>query len=798
MRTLFAIILTLCFLNIHAQSIVKGQLVNPEGVAVEFGNVLLYTTKDSTLVKGELTDIDGKYELNKIKAGTYYVEFSMIGYENFVSETFSFTEEASTKDLGTIQFNSQAANLETVTVTAKKPFLEQRAGKMVVNVEGSITGNNGSLQDLLKRVPGMVVVNGKLQMAGKPSVTILIDGQPTQYMDVQALLREMPADGIQKIEVISQPDASFDAAGTGGVINIVLKKNVMLGTNGSVRVGVGYGDLWKYNGSVRLNTRQGKWNLNSSVSFNHNTYQEGLSVGRQVQDRYFFQDNNEPEYPYTGTIRAGASYSLDDRQTVGVSGRYSKSSNETTGTSFSTIRKGGEEGELLQRFVTTNDKVRDWNYQSADAYYRFDIDTSGQKFKLAANVARYNRNSNSLIQSELLEGEPLGFRSTQNNEPGIVDIWAVNGDYTLPISKALQLKLGAKYSQAEIDSDLQASFLDNEEWQNDTGRSNHFIFSEKIMAAYTNLAYTTDKFDANIGLRFEDTESIGNSLSLDSVNVRNYRQLFPSLSINVPLNDHLGISGAYSYRIDRPRYSALNPFVYVMDPFTFEKGNPFLQPELTHSTKLSVTYDKQPFFNLEYNRTNNAIVFVTEQDDATGVAFGQEINLDRYDQIGGSLFFPLDFIHDRISGYGGALVYYNRYNSDYLGGLFEESRVSVTGFLQVNAKLAEGLNLEATGWYQGKGVEGIMTYEPLYGFSMGIEKKLLDDRATLSLSVDDLFYRNWYGNINYQNQQMDLVSTWETQIVNLKFSYSFGNQFLKKDKRERSSGAEENRRAQIK
>lgn len=551
--------------TLTAQSSLTGKLLTADNTPIEFGNVLLYTAADSSLYKGELTDAKGHFKIDEIAAGEYYLECSMIGYGNYFSETYNFTEKADNQEIGVIQLSDQATDLSTVTVTAKKPFLEQRAGKMVVNVEGSITGNNGSLQDLLKRVPGMVVVNGKLQMAGKPSVTILIDGQPTQYMDIQALLREMPADGIQKIEVISQPDASFDAAGTGGVINIILKKNVLLGTNGAVRLGAGYGDLWKYNASVRLNSRQGKWNLGGTASFNHNTFREGLETGRQVEGRYFLQDNNDPWLPYTGSIRANADYSIDDRQRVGVSGRYIQSTNNRAGVSISQITEGDRNGSILQQFTTTNDLTRDWNYQSADAYYRFDIDTSGQKFKIAANVSRYDRSQTSLVQTQLLQGEPLDFTGTRNTEPTLVNIWAANADYTLPISQALQFKFGAKVSHADIDSDLQAEIREDGEWVNDLGRTNRFVYTEDIWAAYTNLSYTTDKFDANLGLRFEDTESMGQSLSLDSTNVRNYRQLFPSLSVNVPLGKILGISGAYSYRIDRPRYSSLNPFVFYLD-----------------------------------------------------------------------------------------------------------------------------------------------------------------------------------------------------------------------------------------
>ena len=792
MKNLLYLFLLLPVLG-FSQHKISGSVLDETETPLEFANILLYESADSVLVRGELTAADGSFRFAAIEPGRYYLLISMLGYADRYETTFELETDL---ELPTYRLGAAATDLDEFTVSARKPFLEQRAGRMVVNVEGSIAGNNGSLQDLLKRVPGMVVVNGQLQMAGKPGVTIYIDGKPTRYLDVQSLLKDMPAENILKIEVITQPDASYEAAGTGGIVNIVLKKNLSLGTNGSARIGVNSGRYLGYNASVRLNRREGPWNVFGGASYSHNTGFEELDLQRRAGSLLFVQENHAPWTPNTYGLDGGTDYQIDDRHSVGVSGRYRWSNNDRENVNLTTITEGDTPGgELVQRFRTTNQLTRDYTFYNLDGHYTFDIDTSGQKLLLTGTMSTFDRTTSTNLATELLQGEPLNFNFTRDETPTLVDIRALKLDYTKPLNEKMELKIGGKLSHVEVDSDLQAEQRVNGEWINNVGISNHFVFEEDIRAVYGNFNYTSKKMDLAAGLRYESTQSVGNSITLDSINQRDYDRLFPSISVNVPLGKVLGLAGAYSYRIDRPNYSSLNPFINFVDPYTFERGNPFLQPQYTHSTKLSLTYEKQPFFNLEHNVTQDVMVFVTEQDNETGVAFAQDINLENYAQTGGSLFFPLDFIGHGISGYGGGMLYWSRYDSEYLDARFEEDAWQFTGFLQINAKLGEKWKAEATGWYQGNGLDGIIQFEPLYGVSFGVETELLNEQATLSLSLDDAFYRYFHGRVDYQDQQMAIVSKWQVQRVGLRFTYRFGNKYLKTKNRVRSAAGDEVNRA---
>lgn len=792
MKQIALLVFVLCGLGLSAtaQGLVRGQVTDENNQPAEFINVLLLAAADSAVVKMELTDSRGRYEIAGLPAGQYRLHFMGLSYADVFTEPFAL-QEGETYTAPLMKLTIAAQMLQTVEVSARRPLLEQQAGKLIVNVEQSITGQTGSVVDLLKKVPGMVVVNDQVRMAGRQGVTILIDGRPTNYMDVQSLLREMPANNIARIEVISQPGAAFDAEGTGGVINIILKKNALLGANGQLSAGAGYGELWKYRANGSVTYRNGPLNLSASLGYNHRTWVEYLDVDRVVGDQLYQQRNREPGVPHSGSGRLGIDYDLSAAHRIGAAGSYSRSNNEVRGQNGSRILDAS--GQEVAAFTTNNNQDRRWQSQNAEAYYRWKIDTSGRELSADYSYAYF-------LRSAVTNLSTIGadFNNRRNEEPADTRIHSYKIDYKHPLGQYWRAEAGAKYSQARLDNELAASIFNNGEWDDDTGLSNRFLFDENIAAAYVSAAFKKGDWDASLGLRYEDARSEGYSVTLDSTINRHFQQLFPSLSIAAPLAGKLGWSVAYSYRIERPRYYDLNPFVSYIDPLTFQKGNPFLRPELTHSGQFSLTFEKQPFFNLSYDLTNHAITQVTEQDDATGAAFATTVNLDRYVRYGGSLFFPLDFIHKSISGYGGAMLFYNQYVSDYLGAEFNQDQWNLTGFLQLNVKLPASINMEITGWYQGKGLDGIMAYDPLFGVDAGIERKFLDDKLRVQLSAEGIIQRFWYGEVNYQNMNFDIVSRWEAPIVNLNVTWKFGNQYLKKDESRRSAAEEERRRAQEK
>lgn len=772
------------------EAAVSGRILNGKSPA-EFVNVILLSATDSNIVKLELTDEVGMFTFSQLNAGQYFVRTSGLGYTDQNHAPFTLAENQTLK-LDAIDLESSALQLETVEVVGRKPFLEQKAGRLVVNVEDNITGQGGSVTDLLKKVPGVVVIGNQVSMAGKNGLTILIDGRPTKYMDIQSLLREMPADNIKSIEVITQPGAAFDAEGSGGVINIILKKNSLLGTNGSAYVGFGYGELAKYRTGVSLNHRSGRLNVTGGLGYRHGSWIDGLDLDRKVDTLLFEQRNYEEGMSNSFSGRLGLDYDLNDNHRIGINGRAFYSESPYSGTNRTKIFRDSDR-RLESAFTTLNSRERETFSINTDAFYRWKIDTSGQELTIDGSFSRFSRDN---ITKLTTEGDLAIDR--QNNEPAEAKIYTAQVDYKKPFGNQWKVEAGLKYSAARLDNELLATELNGGVWENDPKLSNHYLYDEDIFAAYTQAHYQGDKFEAVLGLRYENTTTMGNSLTIDSINMLDYGKLFPSLSVSVPFNEVLGVALAYSYRIERPDYYDLNPFIGYLDPLTFNKGNPFLRPEYIHSGSASLTYEKQPFLNLSYERTNDVISQVTQQDDSTGIAFQTTVNLDDYTRYGGQLFFPLDFIAKPISGYAGVMGYYNKYTSNYQGGRLNNGQFTWTGFAQVNVNLPSDWKLEVTGWYRGRGVdEGILNNNALYGVDAGLQKKLFDDRLRVQLSADGIIQKFFSGNIDYENQQMAIVSYWEAPVFNARITYSFGNRFLKNKDRVKSSGSEARERVNI-
>ena len=602
--------------------------VTTEGEPTEFANVVLLALKDSAVVKLELTDAAGIFTFTGIDSADYFIRTSGLGISQLAHPPFTVYPGQEVK-LSDYEVGSSATTLETVEVTARKPFLEQKAGMLVVNVDQAITGQGGSVIDMLRKVPGVVVAGNRIQMAGKSGLTILIDGRPTKYMDIESLLRDMPADNIKSIEVISQPGAQYDAEGNGGVINIVLKKNSLLGTNGQIYAGGGYGELLKYRAGASLSHRVGKWNLTGGAAYNHNTWIEGLDLIRRFDDRTFDQSNRIEGSPESYSLRAGVDYDLTDRQRIGLNARYGWGDSKRTGRNVTNVLEPGT-GQQLQQFTTTRDFVRPWLSLNTDVFYRIQLDTAGQELNFDLSYNRFTRDG----EATLLTSGDGGFPDRTNLEPSEADIISGQVDYKIPINPQWVFKAGAKASKAELDNELRALVRQGGEMVLDEGLSNRFLYDEEIKAAYTNLTWEKGDFGANFGLRFEDTRMEGYNVTVDSLNERNFSQLFPSLSFSAPVAGPIGVSLAYSYRIERPSYYDLNPFISFIDPLTFDKGNPFLQPELVHSGQLSVTYEKQPFFNLSYDYTNDVIADVTEQITVADGSFRRRLRFSNYGQPG--------------------------------------------------------------------------------------------------------------------------------------------------------------------
>lgn len=783
-RLTLLLLLSITFQSLYAQSSFSGKIKDDSNTPVFFATIALYN-QDSVVIKSASSDDQGVFQIDNVKDGNYYVEVSMLGYQ-MQSQTLSFPTDNG-KSLA-IQLASDAAMLSTVEVTAKAPLLEQKADRLIVNVENNLTNLSGNLMDVMKKVPGMIVTGDKVRMAGQSNITILINGRSTKYMDVQSLMRDIPGDNIKRVEVIHQPGAEFPAEGTGPIINIILKKNSLFGTNGRVNLGVAKGENWRYNSSVSLSHYQGAMNVHGSVGTWKNAWYDNMKITRIVAGDVYEQDSYDPGFSrgYRGNL--ALDWDATDRHRLGFSSRYVKSTTDnlienTTNVTFA------DENIPAWKLLTENKQDKTWELKVINPYYQFEIDSLGQKLAFDVSYVNIENGGLNILSSEEVNvGE--SFYAQENEQVGKTNFWTGQLDYTYPFSKQLKLQLGAMYTDAQLDNDL----INRKEkasggWEVDAGSSNHFLFDERILAGYGKVTFDYGQWNGTLGLRYEDSESEGYSITLDSLIQRPISKFFPSASIGRKITKDLTASFAYSYRIDRPRYNNLNPFRYFLDQYTFEAGNPNLAPALTHSTKFNLAFQGQPFFNIEYKDTKDAMIEVTDQDDELGTSNLTTVNLESFKVFNISLFFPLDFIPG-ISGYGGFIGNRNSFDSDYLDDRFQKVKWDYTGFMQVEFKLPGKINGEVSGWYNSGGQDGLVNANWLYGVDVGFSKKLLDDKLTLSLGCQNLFARYLEADVIYSNMNILINDRWDGPVVNMRASYRFGNQHMKKSKRRGTSSSD--------
>ncbi len=314
------IIAILFFQNLNAQNYLSGSIADENDKSIFFSTVVLYNQSDSTISQATSSNSEGTFELKNIKEGDYYLEVRYLGYKNEKKEGLKFPRDNNTKiDLKLL---TDEQMIDAVEVVAKKPLLVQEADRLVVNVADNITSGNGNLMDVMKKVPGIIVAGDKISLAGATNLTILINGKTTKYMDVESLLKDMPGDNIQKVEIIHQPGAEFDAAGSGPIINIILKKNSLFGTNGKVNFDVSKGKFWRYKTGVNLSHYQGNVNINGGFGYRNAGYSETMTIDRNVNDDNYNQVSDMPykSKNYRGNL--SVDWDINEKHRVGFQSRY--------------------------------------------------------------------------------------------------------------------------------------------------------------------------------------------------------------------------------------------------------------------------------------------------------------------------------------------------------------------------------------------------------------------------------------------------------------------------------------------
>jgi hypothetical protein len=777
---------------------ITGSVTDKENKPLAGANVVLLNLPDKSLAKAEVTDKNGSFRLENLKPGKYKLQITFLGLQTHITDSL---EIASDMEIPVIALQEKAKTLQEVTVQSQKPLIEIRADRLIVNVENSIVNTGSTILEVLGRSPGVKVDQAdNISLKGKQGINIMIDGKnvPVSGTDLANILKSMPASSVEKIEIITNPGARYDAAGSAGIINIKTKKDKRLGMNGSLNASYGQGIYYKANAGLNINYRSKKINVNASYNYSDRQGFSHLSILRHFYNNNgdlmttYNQENHTffPVKNHTGVL--GFDYYISPKTTVGIVASGNTSVFEPRGDNFSIV----DSSDVHGFFTTTNRSHDNWKNYTLNGFIRHSFDSTGREISVDIDYARYwntttqtftNRNydslNNVLPPAYILNGDLQG----------LTQIRSFKADYTHRLKSVLRLDAGIKSSF--VTADNRPFFYDNSfgEMIYDTTKSNHFVYTEHINAAYVNASKDWDKWSAQFGLRAEQTRAEGDQKITGQKFTREYAQLFPSLAVQRKLNTTNDLGVTLSRRIDRPGYRQLNPFKFFLDPTNYRVGNPYLKPALTYAVEVSHTFKQRYVTSLNYSVTTDVAVETLEADTlAPNQSIQTDKNLSRQYYYGMSGAYPI-----QIRKWWSSVTNFNAYYTFFTGNLSNTPLRKGSPAFDINSShtftLPHGISAEIGFYYQAPMVWGFYEMRAIYMLNFGVQKSLLNKKATLKLGLSDLFRSsNNAADIRFNNFEERFTSNRDSRVLTLSFSYRFGK--AAGQQRRRSSGVEDEKK----
>jgi len=808
MKKLFTAYLLSITVPLCAQTLtgrIEGQVNDDTKKLVEFANVTLHREKDSTLVKAAITDTQGNFGFENIAEGRYFVQVSQVGYQKFKSPVFGLNASNKAIKLSAIELLTDAKALGEVTVRSSKPFIEREIDKIVLNVENSITSAGNSVIEVLEKAPGVTVdADGNVSLKGKQGVLILMDGKPTNLSttDLANMLRGMAASQIEKIELITNPSAKYDATGNAGIINIRMKRDNKLGMNGSANLSVGQGLRFKQNAGLNLNYRDKKWNLFANLT-QVNRGGENRSVinrkfvGADGQVSTLTQRPTQVPQFSSQNLKIGVDYFLSRKTTFGVNINGLLNNILVKATTPSDFRDPS--GAITSSNVTSNSNRDRWRNYTLNFNLKHTFDSTGKELTADLDYASYNQQviQHSTTETTFVPGQTLPPPYILRGDlPSIIDIKTIKVDYVHPIGKESRFEIGAKSSFVSNDGNAQYFLKQDEREVVDLSRTNHFIYHENINAGYLNFNTKIQKTGIQLGLRGEQTIAKGNQLSTNATFSRKYFQLFPTLFIRQEINKNHELSLNVGRRIQRPNYQDLNPFKFFLDIYVYREGNPQLQPQFTFNQELTYTFKQQYIITFYRSRTRDIISTVLIQNDETKVAAQSQQNLNNLETIGYNISVPVKY----TKWWNGNLYfenYRNKYWGPFLNGEFNQYLTTVFFNATNTFTIGKSWSAELTGYYQSPFLFGTFKILSQAQIALGVQKQIWQRKGTLKVSINDPFLTQRNNMIvQYQNLDMTLRRRLDSRFAMVSFNYRFGKSTVAPARRRNGGLEEENRRIQ--
>lgn len=770
---------------------VLGTVIDGDTKTVESATITLLKASDSTISKMGMADKTGKFIIEGIPFGKYLVAVSAVGHQKGFSEIFEISSLKPEIELNAIELKQEEKSLGVVTIVSRKPLVEQKIDRTVVNVDASITNVGNSALEVLEKAPGVSVdKDGNISLKGKQGVQIYIDGRPSYLSgaDLANLLRNMNSSQLDQIEIMTNPPAKYDAAGNSGVINIKTKKNKQFGYNGSITAGYTQAYYPRANGNFNFNYRTGKINFFSNLGYNYGERHQVLYMYRNFRDeisKNILSSLDQAAYMKSSSkylsAKAGLDYFISKRTTMGIV--VNGYNNPTLWKSNTDAFIKDSNGSLMSQTKAYSENDQKTKNFSTNLNFRTQLDSAGQEISANLDYIQYKTRTGQPLISSYYDNTGVLLKvpdTLMGKLPQNINVYSGKIDYTLPLKKGAKFEAGVKASYVKTDNDARYDSLINGQSIPDINRSNHFVYEENINAAYLNYSRPlSKKWSGQVGLRFENTVAKGNQLTTGETFTRNYSQLFPTAYLQYAANEKNQFVINYGRRIQRPDYSDLNPFILFVDRYTIQTGNPELAPQFSNNIELTHTYNNFLSTTLNYSATKNIIQQVVEQDETTNEGILKYTNIANMHQIGISVN-----AYKQFNSWWSSNVYVNGYRNHFKG-IVNNDLVSlgVTGVMiqvQEQFKWGKGWGAEISGFYRSKGLEGVIYIESFTKIDAGFSKQVLKNKGTIKLNFSDVLNGlNIKGYSRYGAVDFHFRNDNYAQSVGINFTWRFNKGKLK-------------------
>lgn len=758
---------------------IKGKIVDADSkTPMEYANISIYRKEDSKLVTGGIASETGTFEIGQLPMGDYYVEANFIGFEKTKVDNVKIVPHSTTIDMGTIELEVSRQQIGAVDVVAERNRIEYKIDKKVINVGQDINAAGGTAVTVLENTPSVEVdIDGNVSLRGSSSFTVLIDGRPSVLSGSDAL-KQIPSSTIENIEIITNPSVKYDPDGMAGIINIVMKKNILSGFNGIINVNAGTGK--RYGSDLTLNYKTKKYNLFFGANWNDNTDEGTMKSTRESTQNdtitYLNTEGKRNQSRGGQQLKGGFDYFLSDKTSVTVSGELGKFNFDGEG--GGNLHEYKEPGTFDLYTVQENNSSRNGNYVSATASFLSKFDETGMH-KLEGSFDYRNRDG--LASEDINESISDANYSQTNNflsqvkttEDDNSNDYRLKVDYTLPLQKGARLEAGIQ-SRMERETEI---FSFSNFGINDPKYTSDMDFKEDIHAIYSTYSGNITSLQYMLGLRGEYTKrSIDHSSAAKPYTLDRF-DYFPSAHLSYELADKGQLMTSYSRRIRRPGGRDLDPFPNYMDQYTIRVGNPDLKPEYTDSYEFSYMHKfGNSFISLEtfYRTTNDLITRVQELGD-DGIFYMSAQNLNRDHSMGGELMGNINVTKWLLVNTSFTLYNY-KLKGEVLGESVDRQSTNYSSRLNTTIKFSPDSRMQLTGFYRGPSVSAQGDQKGTMFTNLSYRQEFMKKKLSATLSVRDLFGTGKFEGTSFgEGFKSTFKMQREPRVVMLTLSYKINN-----------------------